>query len=316
MNKTKRFQPALNDRLEDRTVPTGGFFGGPGDFLGGLIGSLPAKDAQAVSQAFHMFDETYAKDVQSTLYNGGAPTATTRAAFDTQIDQALTDLNTAIGTAVTNLKSTTLAPAITAVLIGSDPSTLQSELHAVATPTSGSFRSELRFFHSALNSILPATSNVVKQVSNTPDPSGAIGISAVKTDLSTIGAAFQTFSQSYNTAVKTDLNVTTPNTTQFKTDVTTALTTLNTAVTGAFSNLPASVASSLSTTVMNDILSNTTVTSNLQDKLAGLTLPTSGNRFSLFIFRWQSGGAIARAQGQVAHHLISAVSTYNSTLTV
>src|SRR5260221_14275408 len=107
MNKTKRFQPVVNDRLEDRTVPTGGLFGGPGGFLGGLIGSLPAQDAQAVSQAFRTFDQTYVKDVLSTLYKGGTPTVTTRAAFDTQIDQALTDLNTAIDSDISNLKSTT-----------------------------------------------------------------------------------------------------------------------------------------------------------------------------------------------------------------
>jgi hypothetical protein len=300
----------LTEVLEDRAVPAGP---GGGGLFGGLFGSIPAQDAAKVAQEFVKFDQTYFKDVQTILFNGSTPTATTRASFDQAVNTALGNLNTAIDKDIANLPSasTSLDATIQNELTGSASTSLQSELAALTTPTSSGFLSQLMFDIQAARVIVPVTSQVVNQVATAPAPAGGIDAATVQKAISTIASAFQSFRMGYNQAVQTDLLGSTPDRSKFDSDVAGLITTLNTAVTGAIpSQLPASVG----TTITNLLVSNTTNTFNLQDNLKSLPTPTAGSRFSTFLFNWGSAFYTGAAQAQVVHQLIMAVQTYNNSL--
>jgi hypothetical protein len=331
MSTKRSFRPDSIATLEDRAVPSGfGFhFEGGGDFggrggqggLGGLIASIPAQDAQLVRQAFQQFDQTYLTDVRTILLPSGTtdPSAN-RAAFDTAVGTALGDLNTAIDSAIGNLpNAATLEAEIEAELLGTASTSLQSELAAIPTPTAVTFSTTRSFVRSSQGDIGQVAATVTQQVASAPLPTGAITTATVQTDLQAIRSAFQTFSQSYNTAVKTTLlaSGTTPtaNRAAFDTAVGTALTTLNTSITSALSNLPTSVATSLTTTIQNDLLTGTqTAGTDLQARLTALKTPTTTRGFGTWFFRLGSSLNIGFAQGQVIHDLAVAVNAYNSAL--
>lgn len=81
-------------------------------------------------------------------------------------------------------------------------------------------------------------------------------------DARQVARAFETFEHAYETAVRTDLLVKVPNTTQFTKDASAAFTALNSSLTTAISNLP--TASALGTTIQGQV-------NNLQTELNGLT---------------------------------------------
>src|SRR5438552_16644287 len=140
MRKSKIFRPTLNDRLEDRTVPShmlvglaqvpvylgGGGGGGrsvtgigSGGSLAGLGGgcggggssssSTLNQDARLVNQAFLTFDSSYlsaAAALRLTATSAAGPSAAGLAAFDTAIATAITTLDASISTDLGNLTNT------------------------------------------------------------------------------------------------------------------------------------------------------------------------------------------------------------------
>lgn len=317
MSRPRAFRPRVSDVLEDRTVPTS-----PGGFLGGLIGSVPAQDAKLVLKDFITFERTYAKDVQTILLAPGTTNpANNRAAFDQAVATALGTLNSSIDTDIANLPTaSTLDTTIHDELLGSASTSLQSELAAIASPTSTKFRDLRPFIVSAATDIFQAQSQIVHQVATAPAPTGTIDLQTVENDLKQVATAFQTFLQTYNNDVKTILlapGTTNPanNRTAFDQAVGTGLTTLNTSIASALNNLPASVQSSLATTIQNDLLTGTSTTgTSLQARLAAIPSPTSVNGFSTLLFRIHSFIDIEIAEGKVFKDILSAVDQFNSSL--
>jgi hypothetical protein len=311
MRKMNGYRPTAGETLENRTVPSG---------LGGLIGSVPAQDAQLVLKEFATFAQTYAKDVQTILLPKGTTTPlANRAAFDTAVGTALGTLNTSIDSDISNLSTAaTLDATIQAELLGSASTTLQSELAAISTPTGTSFRATGMFLGQSGADISKTAFTVANQVRTAPAPAGTISAQTLQTILSSVGQAFGTFNQAYNSAVKTILlptGTTNPSTNRaaFDTAVGTALTTLNTSVSSALSALPSSVASSLSTTITADLLTSAGG-KDLQDRLAALKTPTNAMGFSVLAFRFESAANIGFAQSQVAQQIVTAVQQYNGSL--
>jgi len=320
MSKTHAFRPTAGEALEDRAVPTGGFGGGLDGLLAGLIQSVPAADARLVLREFRTFEQTYAQDVRTILLPTGTTNpSTNRAAFDAAIATALGTLNSAIDADIQNLPTAAaLTTTIRSELLGTGSTTLQSQLAAVASPTTNTLRAEYRFGRVGQSIVERTGYQVGQQVRTAPAPTGGVDVATLRADLVQVNAAFRTYQQSYNTAVNTVLlpaGTTNPSTNRaaFDTAVGTALTTLNTSIASALGNLPTSVKASLATTLSNDLLTGTSTTgTSLQARLAALTTPTSARGFSPFFFRVQSSLNVQFAQGQVYQDIIAAARQFNT----
>lgn len=308
MRTTKMaYRPVLNDRLEDRTVPTGFGFGG--------FSSVTAQDAVAVSKAFGGFEQNYANDVRTILYAPGTtnPSANTTA-FQTKVATDLGTLNTSIDAAIANLPdAATLGATIQAELLGPASgmtTTLQSQIDALTIPTQTGRRAESNLINQGFRATDQTAGQVIKQVRTASPPTGTIAPSTVQTLLGSINTAYRTFSTAYFNDVKT------PPTGGLTGALPGLLNTLsgsiNSAVTAA--NLPSSVSSSLTTTLTNDILTSGTATTSLQSRLSALTPPTKTTGFGVIVFDFRSLLIIGGSQGQVNHDVISAINTYNASL--
>lgn len=326
MRKEKTFRPIVTDTLEDRTVPSGG----TGDWLSGLIGSVPAQDAQQVRQAFYQFERSYASDVFNVLYGSGGPSATTRTAFDTQVATDLGTLETAIDTAIGNLSTaSTLTTTIHNELFGTGTTTLQGQLAAIPTPTStsghGYWSGAWHFVGTGEWDIAQSARTVSQQVATAPAPTGTIDVATVQSILKSVGKSFQTFQTSYTNDLKNILYANGgPNATTraaFDTQVAADIATLTTSVTSALTAsglstpLPSSLVTSLTATLTADLQtpSSNPTGASLQEQLAALTTPSS-NYFSKLWFRFNSNWTVGSTQSQVTWDIINAVKTYNSSL--
>jgi hypothetical protein len=310
--KTRTFRPTALNPLEDRTVPSGFGIGGFGDFEGGhgggLSGALNPKgsqDVQAINQAIRQFEVSYISDVDSILFNGGTPSATTQTNFNTAITTLTGNLTATLTGAVTNLNSSTLNTAIQTALTN-----LTTTLTGDALPGSGRF-SEFSYIRQGVRQINSALSNVDQQTLNTL-PTGAITPTTLQSALSSISTAVQTFKLAYYQAVQTDLLGTTQNTTQFKTDVTAAVTTLSGSITTAVSTLGSAFTASAAGTALTTTLGN--ITSSLQTSLTGLTPPSTSGFLSQWIFKWESNFYIRSAAQQVNQAVEMQAIAYNGTL--
>jgi len=310
---------ARPELLEDRTVPTGF---GAGTGLANLIGSLPVHDAQEVRQAFTAFQATYLQDVHALLPPAGSAVATVpRAVFDASVGTALGTLNTTIDKDVANLPSaSTLDTTIQAEILGTAATSLQAKLAAIPTPTSVTAATIRSFNLASIRAVNQTAGQVTQQVAAAAPPAGAVTLAEVTADFDTIESAFNTFSTSYHTAVRTTLLATgtTPaaNRAAFNTAVATALTTLNRSIDAALTNLPASVTTPLEVTLTNDLLTGTATTGqSLQARLAAIPTPAGTTGLSPFLFNLRSYFDVAFADGQVASDLVIAVRNYNLGLT-
>lgn len=319
MKKSRAFRPAAGDRLEDRTVPSG-FEGG----FEGWISSLPAQDARAVAQAIQTFEMSYVKDVQTILYAGNAsivPTSTARAAFDTQVATDLNTLNSSIDTAIANITTTsnpTLVQTIHDDLLGTASTSLQTELTTVATPTTAGWRGMRQFIYQSWNYVGPTAYTVVNLVRTATPPAGTITGATAQTILSNVATSFQTFVQGYFNAVQTAATNPATNRAAFDAQVATLIDTLNTSITGSFTSagLPTTLATSLTQTITNDLLTGTQTTgTSLQARLGALTSPSSNTGFAAWWFDIRSLRTIYGAQGQVVRDIVTAINTYNGSLT-
>jgi hypothetical protein len=324
MHQGRTFRPTVRDAaLEDRTVLNGsGGFGG----LGTLIGLGPTTATKAVQQAFRTFDQSYANDVFTILYGSGGPSATTRTAFDTQVGKDLQTLQTAVDSAISGLATaSTLTATVNGELTGSASTTLQSELAAIPTPSAptGFFRfffgGPFRFLGTSNSDIGQTAQQVEQQVQTASTPANAISVATVQSLLQTVNTAFATFVTSYNTDVANNLTGSSPSQTNFNAAVAKDLGTLNSTITAAVSSTTAlaPIASTLTTTITNDLLTPSTgaTGASLQERLAALPVPTGGNFFAQFWFRLGSRFTIGAGQAKVTSDIISAVKTYNTSLT-
>jgi len=323
MSKNRAFRPTVSDRLEDRSVPSG--FG----LFGNGATSVPAQDAQKVSQAFRDFENTYAQDVRTILLKSGTTDLTaSRTAFNQAINTALTNLNTKLDGIVNNLPTNaTLDQSFQTALLSTTPpaspdASLQGTLGGLTTPTDTSFRSVRNFTRQGLGAIESVARTLTNQVRNAPAPAGSVDAATLRGDIQAVHTAFRTFNQSYNDAVRTVLlpsGTTDPsaNRAAFNTAVQTALQKLSTDVTAAVANLPSGVTSTLNTTLQNDVLSTTPAASpdrSLQGRLAAITTPSSTRFWATLGFRLRSVLASGGTEAQVVRDITNAVSTYNNSL--
>ena len=319
MRQRKTFRPAVSEPLEDRTVPSGA--GGGGGGLSGLIGLGATTQTKAVQLAFQTFEHSYANDVFNVLYATGGPSTTTRAAFDTQVGTDLTTLEGSIATALGS--NATLIASIDASLTGPDTATmksLQTELNAIATPTTGTGHHSggpWRFLGQGEYDNAQARHAAVQQVQTATTPANAISVATVQTVLRTVESAYDTFQTTYNNDVKTILYGTGgPSATTraaFDAKVATDIGTLTSSVNGALSTLPASVSASLTTTLTADLQSSgASDTTSLQAKLAAITTPASTNYFAKVWFRINSNWTSGSSHYKVNSDIISAVKAYNT----
>lgn len=317
MRKSRAFRPEAGLPLEERSVPAS--FGG---VFGGLVGSLPAQDAQKVLQSFGTFQRTYTQDVRSILLPSGTTNpSTNRPAFDQAIGQALVALNTSIDATIANLPTAaTLDATIQDELLGTGPNSLKTLLAAVPTPTTTQFQAARDFSRESLMFTNQVANQVAQQVRSAPVPAGTISSQVVRQDLQQVRNAYRTFGQTYNNNVRSILLATgtTPsaNRAAFDQSVATALNTLNAGITSALGNLPTSVKSSLTTTIGNDLLTGSSTSGNsLQARLASLQTPGGTRGLAPLFFRIGSFAEIGISEATVTRDILKAVNQFNASPT-
>jgi putative membrane protein len=317
MRTHRKFRATGLESLEDRAVPSlmGGGEGGPG--------TLPAKDAQAVAQAFQTFEQSYAKDVRTILFASGTTPSSNVSAFNTAVgtgtgtpasNSALGTLESSINSAIANLST---ASTLTTQIDG-ELTTLQTNLTGITVPSSNTGRALRSYTNQGLMDTDQTAYQVVQQVRKAPAPTGTITGATLQTALNAVNSAYQTFRQTFNSDVQAIEKTpgTTPEAT-YQADVLTAITTLNGSIDTAVGalGLPTSQTMALETTIQNDLLTGTSTTgTSLQARLDALTVPTTTGFFSTFGFKLRSSLAIIFSQGQVNHAITSAVSQYNASL--
>jgi len=298
MSKRNTFRPTVGDMLEDRAVPTG---------FGGIAGIGQTAATAAVRQAFQAFERQYATDVRNVLYGTGGPSTTTRAAFDTAVSNDLTTLTNAVNTALAS--NPTVAAQVNATITGSGTNTLQSQLNALTTPTTGRGASS-RFTSMAVRLVERVGAADLKIVQSASTPAGSVDTTTLRNVLRSVDQAFSTYRSSLATNVSTNLYASGgPNATTraaFDAQNVKDVATLKTAVTTAIAPLPASVQSSLTSTLSNDL-------QTLQTNMTNLTTPGSGF-VSRLLFRVRTAFVSGRSQVQVDSDIASAVRTYNQGL--
>lgn len=307
--KMREFRPEVQERLEDRIVLSGP---GVNMTLGVALGIAPYVDAQAVGNAFAVFENTYNTDVKTVLITGGD--------FTTAVNNALITLNSAITGALSNLPSATSpASAITGALIGAAKTTMQSRLAALRQPTSAQSHFTRLYIAQSDSIISSVDYQVVQQVANATPPTGTVTVGQFQTVLSKVTSEIQVFAQSY---VGNVFNVLlafptmNPSTHQaaFNTAVAADLQTMSSNILQDVGAFPSAVVQGLNTSIPNTILSNQTNPANLQDTLASVPEPTTLAYNGLSNFMKGSGKAIIGGAQSIVNEIVIAVKTYNASL--
>src|SRR5262249_54915839 len=105
---------------------------------------LAKQDVRQIQQAYVTFAQAYFKDVRTILLakgsDGTVNLTANRPNFDAQVAKDLTTLSNSVGTILGNLPSdSSLVTSVQAAINGSDASSLQSKLAAIATPANTNF---------------------------------------------------------------------------------------------------------------------------------------------------------------------------------
>lgn len=308
MTASRSFKPAVGDRLEDRTVPSGA---GVSLWFGASIGDVPSVDARQIVGQFQSFERSFTKDFRTYMSGVKSGSTTAAATFTAAIGTDITNLTTGVDGKIANLASNnaTLTSAV-----NTDISNLQTTLTGLTLPTSSAHRAANQYLNNAFNDIFKTQGDVNTLVRAATPPTGSITASAFNTVLTSVNDAFSTFRKAYNSAITTSTTSPSSNRTAFDAAVGTALGTLNTSLASAVSTLPSAVSSSLDTEFSADILNTANASGNLQTRLSNIATPTSGF-FSMLNFRFRSSIAIGNAQDHVVNQLYSAVRGYNNSLT-
>lgn len=294
------------ERLEAREV-----LSGSGVNLGGTAAGAPVQDATAVAAAFAAFTTTYNQDVQTILApTGPAGAAANRPAFNTAVAAALNTLNNTIDADVTGLPTwQQLDSRIANQLLGNGNGSLQAQLAAVATPTSGVL-SGLPVFNAVSQAeIMRTSAAVVLEVRTAPPPaSNTITPQTTAQALQAVDHILKTFESTYWTDAQTMLIGSTPNRVAFNAAVAGALATANTAIDSALAPLPNSVVTSLEPTIAGELLGPG---QSLQAVLAAL--PTPGASLNAGgLFHADSNLAVLQAEEAIDASIAGMVNQYNA----
>jgi hypothetical protein len=306
MTRSRSFRPAVGDRLEDRTVPSGIGFG-----LGNAIGDVPSQDARELIGEFHTFDRSFVNDFRAYVAAVNSGSTTAADTFHTAIGTDVANLTASVDATIANLASTN---ADLTASVNSKLTNLQTELTSLALPTDTTHRTAERFLNQAFRDVNQTFYQVYNQVRTATPPTSAISGATFNQVLGNVLRSFRTFYQSYDSAIRNPATRPSTNRTAFDNAVGTALNTLNANLTSALSPLPSTVSASLQTQFSSDLLTSSGGSTSLQAKLAALSTPSSGF-FSTLWFRIRSYRDIGVTQGQVVRQLVTAVRDYNTSLT-
>jgi len=312
MRKSKKFRPTLNDKLEDRTVPSylGGFSSSPvlalhsgfGDRGGGSLGSgfgfqgggylgahqqpggvtasssTLSQDARQVQQDFRTLDGSFLAAVaalRTTATTMTGPTTAGLTAYNSAIASAISALNSSIGTTLSsNLPNTGTGVIST---ISGYTSTLQSELESAGKGLASSTNQALLALTKEAKSYIRNALNQITTAILSDQPAGSITASTVQTYKQAVRTADNAFILSISNAVQTAI----AGSTQLdSTTVSSDVSTLQTAVASAINGLGTQFTSS----TYNPTSTITTQLTTLENQLLAIPAPTAGSNSSARLF--------------------------------
>jgi hypothetical protein len=334
--RSKKFRPALNDRLEDRTVPShfglgqlshqvaslgfpggffGGGFGGRGGNLGGITqtgrgtasSSVLRQDAQLVQQAFQTINSSFLSAVatlRQTATSTSGPTQDGLTAYNATIASAISTLNSSISSALSNLTNTSAALVAT---IEGYTATLQTELQSAGTGLSGNansavFSLEREGFYYIRNAENQSTSAIL-----TTKATGSITSATLQTYNQAVNSADQAFNLSISNAKQTAISA---GAALNSSAVQSAVSTLQTALTSAINGLGTQFTSSSN----NPTSAVTTQLSTFQQQLLAITVPKAGSHTSARIFSRAVSSIVSTNLNKINQTVATAVQSYNNSL--
>jgi hypothetical protein len=345
MRKSKRFRPTLNDKLEDRTVPShalgfppsqvlalhSGFGGRGGGSLGGGFGfqgggdlgahtqpggvtassSTLYQDARQVQQAFQSFNGSFLAAVaalRTTATTSAAPTMAGLASYNSAIASAVSALNSSISTTLSsNLPNT--GSSLISTITGSTgyTSTLQTELESAGSGLANSTNQAVLELKQEAN---PYIRNALSQITTailSDQPAGSITASTVQTYNQAVRTAVQAFNLSISNAVQTAIS----GGTQLRSaTVSPAVSTLTTALTNALNGLGTPFTSS----TYNPTSTVTTQLTNLKNQLLAIAAPTAGSKSSVRLFSRTVFSDVAQNLSTINTTVATAIQDYNTSL--
>ncbi len=338
MRKSKRFRPTLNDKLEDRTVPShllgfppsqvlalhGGFGGRDGGSLGGGFGyqgggdlgahtqpggvtassSTLYQDARQVQEAFQSLNGSFLAAVaalRTTATTSSVPTGLT--AYNSAIGSAISSLNSSISSALNNLPNT--GSSVISKISGYT-STLQTELESAGSGLANSTNQAVLALKQEANSYIRNALNQITNAILTDQPAGSITAPTVQTYNQAVRTADQAFNLSISNAAQTAISGGTQlNSTTVSSDV---FITLQTALTSAINGLGTQFTSSKYNPTLTAQLTN------LQNQLLAIAAPTAGSRFSARLFSRAVSSVVAQNLSAINTAVATAIQNYNNSL--
>jgi len=340
MRKSKRFRPTLNDKLEDRTVPSQlvgglsshvlalhGSFGGRGEgSLGGGLGSpgggdlgahnqpggvtasssILYQDARQVQQAFQSLNGSFlaaVAELRETATPTSAPTAAGVTAYDSAITTAITTLNSSISSALSNLPNT--GSSLISTITGYT-STLQTELQSAGSGLANSTNQAVLALDQEANSYIRSA---LKQTTNAilnDQPPGSITAPTVQTYNQAVRTAYQAFNLSISNAAQTAIK---GGTQLDPTTVSSAVSTLQTALTSAINGLGIPTSNTYNPT--STVSTQLTI---LQTQLQAIAAPTAGSSSSAWLFSRTVSSVVAQNLSTINNAVATAIQNYNNSL--
>ena len=342
MRKSKRFRPTLNDKLEDRTVPShlAGFpssqvlalHGGFGDRGGGTLGggfgvpggedlgahtqqggvtassSTLSQDARQVQQDFQTLDGSFLAAVaalRTTATTTAGPTMAGLTAYNNAIASAISTLNSSISkTLSSNLPNTGSSLIST---INGYTSTLQTELESAGSGLANSTNQAVLAMKQEANSYIRNALSQITTAILSDQPAGSITASTVQTYNKAVQTAVQAFNLSISNAEQTAIS---GGTKLSPTTVSSAVSALQTALTTAINGLGTQFTSS----TYNPTSTVTTQLTTLQNQLIDIAAPTAGSKSSVRLFSRTVFSDVAQNLSTINTTDATAIQDYNNSL--
>jgi hypothetical protein len=347
IRKSRRFLPALNDKLEDRTVPShllvsfgtsgmlglgqlasrfersleGAFglggalglrggrgLGGPGG-LGGTGASAHTleQDVRLVNQAFQTFNASDSSAVSALRQTATITTGPTQA--------GLNSYDSAVAAAISKLNSSIGSDLSNLSSTGSGliatidgyTSTLQSDLDSAGSGLANSTNRAVLALKQEARQDIGQAQGQSDSAILNVQPAGNIS----GTTLQTYNQAVRTADQSFNLAISNATQTAISGSTQLSsTAVSSAVTTMQSALTSAINGLGTAFTSSTD----NPTSTVTSQLSSLQSQLLSITAPTSGNTVSERLFSRTVSSVVNQGESAINQTVATAIQNYNNSL--
>jgi hypothetical protein len=339
MRPLRSFRPRVSDNLEARAVPATLGVVVPSGVLG-LNVTLPTQvpvQSPEVQAAFTAFDQSYINAVDNILLapnaNGLIVPSANRTSFNSAIDQSLETLAEQLVQSVGTTSTSTVNDQVVAAIVGSSPTSLESQLSALSTTT---IQLNLANVTSTGTSVSPTvvanvvtTAEEIRATSPVPvaesvDPATVTTSPASTSSTSStpstkaandVRSAFGNFLNDYFQAVQNTLMAPSPtgqvnpsaNRAAFDAKVDQALQTLETRLSTTLASSPSTTG--LASQVQAAIEGNNA--SSLKSQLAQLTTPAGNEAAVVRSFTLGSTQAIAQALSLISGDLAKAFAAGN-----